>query len=336
MHHGVPGTDVHVAMVCLGQLCMGTLHSPVRMCAVPCCAPEQTCTGHGVSLVDVQGAWSDLGPPALAPAWLLPCPMGALHGASLCPGGAMSSWCHALCCFAQGCYAMCGSRMSAKVLSLWVLSLFRNSSPGPADATEDCVSCDVPAAPLGDAMWGQPASQGGGSWGCGAGGRAWALHFRPPGGWGALGTGRWGQPWGRQCVSLCPKAAFRVDWVAPGGNIELGDLLFPSRAVELSTWGPMCHTAGRPLLLRVPRGSGREVTLLTCHCQCPQLAGSTGSRLSSPHGDPHFPEPSTHKISPPVVAGGKACPHTHRAGICPPPPPRPPCGTPVAPSCSHW
>lgn len=92
LRHGLPQDTAHrstfctwtgvpCTMVCLGQLCMGTSHFPVRMCAVPRCAPEQTRTGHGVSLVDAHGAWCDLGPPALAPARLLPCPMGALCGA---------------------------------------------------------------------------------------------------------------------------------------------------------------------------------------------------------------------------------------------------------------
>lgn len=182
------------------------------------------------------------------------------------------------------------------------------------------VSCGVPAAPSGDAMWGQPASQGGCVGGCGAGRRAWALHFGPPGGWGALGTAIWGQPWGRQCVSLCPKAAFRVEPVALGGNTELGDL----------PWG---SAPGDPCVT-LPGGWGQEVTLLACHCQCPQLMGSTGARLSSPHGDPHFPEPRTHKISPPLSLGGGRVPK-HIARGSAPPNPRPPCGTPVPPSCSH-
>lgn len=182
------------------------------------------------------------------------------------------------------------------------------------------VSCGVPAAPSGDAMWGQPASQGACVGGCGAGRRAWALHFGPPGGWGALGTAIWGQPWGRQCVSLCPKAAFRVGLVALGGNTELGDL----------PWG---SAPGDPCVT-LPGGWGQEGTLLACHCQCPQLMGSTGARLSSPHGDPHFPEPRTHKISPPLSLGGGRVPK-HIARGSAPPNPRPPCGTPVPPSCSH-
>lgn len=154
-------------------------------------------------------------------------------------------------------------------------------------------------------MWGQPASQGGCVGVCGAGRRAWALHFGPPGGWGALGTARWGQPWGRQCVSLCPKAASRVGLVALGGNTELGDL----------PWG---SAPGDPCVT-LPGGWGQEVTLLACHCQCPQLMGSTGARLSSPHGDPHFPEPRTHKISPPLSLGGGRVPKHIAQGSAPPP-----------------
>lgn len=81
-------------------------------------------------------------------------------------------------------------------------------------------------------MWGQPASQGG-EWGVWGRRQSLGTAFWATWGWGALDTARWGQPWGRQCVSLCPKAAFRVDPVALGGNTELGDLPWGSAPGDL-------------------------------------------------------------------------------------------------------
>lgn len=89
-------------------------------------------------------------------------------------------------------------------------------------------------------------------------------------------------------------------------------------AVGLSTWGPVCHTAGW-------LGTGGHTPSVPL--PVPPAYGERWCQAElSPRG-PSFPRAEDPQNQPPVVAGGRTCPQTHHAGICPPP------GHPAAPPC---